>query len=180
MNPKTTLPDQKSDRKFESDNPVLSLLNKLCNGLESAATWLGVALFSTMIVIVFYEVLMRYLFNSPTFWSEAMARAAMIWLVMLGLARGIRNLDNIRVDFLVDRFPQPLRSVCAWIRFAAVLAFSLVMIIYGGDLAIQNQSQINTGFEISVMWIYMAVPVSGTLILIFTLEHIIKGERRPF
>lgn len=141
---------------------------------------MGIALFSTMIVVVFYEVVMRYVFNSPTFWTEALARNAMIWLVFLGLARGVRNLDNIRVDFLVEHMPPWLQRLSAWIRYVVLVCFSSVMVYYGLKLAISNRNQIATGFEIPVMFIYLAVPVSGALILLFTLELILNREIRPF
>ena len=64
----------------------MSTYFKLCEMLESLVTRIGILLFAAMITVVFYEVVMRYVFGSPTFWSEAAARAAMIWLVMLGLA----------------------------------------------------------------------------------------------
>ena len=51
----------------------------------------GVVLFSVMIAVVFYEIVVRYVFNAPTFWAEPLARNAMIWMVMLGLAVGIRQ-----------------------------------------------------------------------------------------
>ena len=155
-------------------------MNKICDVIEAVVKWVGTIMFATMISVVFYEVVMRYIFNSPTFWSEALARDAMIWLVMLGLARGIRNLDNIRVDFLVGHMPEWLQKASAWIRFATLICFSFVMVYHGFLLAIGNRKQIATGFGISVMFIYIAVPVSGILILLFALELILKRETRPF
>ncbi|WP_306152508.1 TRAP transporter small permease [Roseovarius sp. MMSF_3281] len=155
-------------------------LERVCSRVEQVATAVGVGLFVTMIAVVFFEVVMRYLFSSPTFWSEALARAAMIWLVMLGLARGVRRMDNIRVDFLVDQMPRPLQHLCAWLRFAAVTVFALVMLVYGTQMALANWNTMNTGFEISMTWIYLAVPVSGALILLFTVELVAKGERGFF
>ena len=128
---------------------------KLCEMLESLVTRIGILLFAAMITVVFYEVVMRYVFGSPTFWSEAAARAAMIWLVMLGLARGVRRLDNIRVDFLVDQMPPRLQWLCAWGRFAAVGFFAFVMVFYGTRMALANWTNMNTGFEISMTWIYL-------------------------
>jgi TRAP-type C4-dicarboxylate transport system permease small subunit len=99
---------------------------------------------------------------------------------MLGLARGVRRLDNIRVDFLVDQMPPRLQWLCAWGRFAAVGFFAFVMVFYGTRMALANWTNMNTGFEISMAWIYLAVPVSGVLILLFTFELIFKGERGFF
>lgn len=155
-------------------------MKQLCNVVEMIAKWLGIALFSIMISVVFYEVVMRYVFNSPTVWTEALARMAMIWLVFLGFARGLRHLDNIRVDFLVGRMNPRMQKVCAVIRYIALISFALVLAYYGWILALDNINQIATGFEIPVMYIYLAVPVSAIMIILFAIELILKKETRPF
>lgn len=156
------------------------LLYRLCDVLEAVFKVAGVTLFTVMIVTVFYEVVMRYVFNAPTFWSEPLARNAMIWLVLLGLAVGIRHRDNINVDFLVERFPPWLQPVLAWVRFVFVFAFAGVLLVHGYDIAVLNLRQEITGLEIPVFFVYIAIPIAAFGMLLFTLELIVKGHRGTF
>src|ERR687892_2491350 len=76
----------------ETVSPGSRALTHIGNALEFAAGSVCVLLFATMIVVVFYEVVSRYLFNAPTFWSGELARYAMVWLVLLGMAIAVRRM----------------------------------------------------------------------------------------
>ena len=120
-------------------------LFRVCDGVEALFKAIGVLLFTIMIAAVFYEVVMRYVFNAPTFWAEPLARNAMIWMVLLGLAVGIRQKENICVDFIADRFVDPWRRYIAWVRIALVIAFAGVLLVYGAEMAALNMRQTITG-----------------------------------
>jgi len=140
----------------------------------------GTVLFIIMIVSVFYEVIMRYVFNAPTFWSEALARNSMIWVVVLGLSLGIRKKDNIRVDFIVLMLPRGVQMALGYLRIALVVVFATVFLIHGMRLAITNLTQTVTGLGIPVFWIYICVPLSGLCMLIFLAEALLKEDTSPF
>lgn len=158
----------------------MKALVRVCDVMEETARLIGIVLFAIMIVVVFYEVVARYLFNAPTFWSAALARLAMVWLVMLGLARGLRVKDNIRVDFLVEQMPRKLQIAAAWLRLAAVAIFALVMVVFGLQLSIGSMNHMIGGLQIAKAWLYLSVPVAGALILLFTVENIAKGDLEVF
>ncbi|WP_420392471.1 TRAP transporter small permease [Acuticoccus sp.] len=147
---------------------------------EAILRFAAVILFAVMIVTVSYEVVMRYVFGAPTFWSEELARTSMIWLVMLGFALGIRHQANIRVDFLLEAFPTWAQRAAAWARFACVAAFAIVLLVHGWQLASSNMRQTMPGLGIGVFWLYLSVPVSAVAMLLFTAELILKGERGAF
>ena len=159
---------------------MLQLTTRVCDVAEGFIRAIGTMLFVVMIASVFYEVVMRYVFDSPTFWSEALARNAMIWVVVLGLALGIRKKDNIRVDFLVAALPAGLRGALGLVRIGLVAAFAAVFVIYGSRLAISNLSQTVAGLGIPVFWIYLCVPLSGLCMLLFLAELLLKRDLEVF
>ena len=153
---------------------------RFCGAVENLVAKIGVVLFISMISAVFYEVIMRYVFNAPTFWSEALARAAMVWLVMLW-ARQRHPAHGQHPRRLSGR--SHARDAEMVVRLAALCGCAGLCRCPGRvrfpDGAF-NWSNINTGFEISMAWIYLAVPVSGVLIILFTIELIVTGERGYF
>ncbi|MEO1193808.1 MAG: TRAP transporter small permease [Pseudomonadota bacterium] len=156
------------------------LFYRLCDLVEWLFKGAGFLLFCIMIVAVFYEVVMRYVFNAPTFWSEPLARNAMIWMVLLGLAVGIRHKDNICVDFIDARLPERLKPVAAWLRFGFAFAFAAVLLIYGWKMASVNLRQTITGLGLPVFYIQMVVPIAAFGMLLFLVELIVKGDRGRF
>ena len=63
------------------------------------AIFAGVALMSLMLLIV-YAVVMRYIFNSPILWALDCARVGLVVLVFFGLAYCGLTGGHIAVDFL--------------------------------------------------------------------------------
>ena len=149
---------------------MVSALHRVCDLVEAAFKLMGVILFTVMIIVVFYEIVMRYIFGAPTFWAEPLARNAMIWMVLLGLAIGIRQKENICVDFLADRIAGPARPVIAVIRFLLVLAFAGVMVFYGAKMAMVNMRQTITGLNIPTGWVQVVVPIAATGMILFIVE----------
>lgn len=148
--------------------------------LELVAGLLTVVLFAVMIVVVSYEVVMRYVFNAPTFWSGELARWSMVWLALIGLALAVRHLDNIRVDVLADTVPRPVQVAMAALRYVFAFAFAIVMLIYGVRLMRLNATQISPGLEWPVSILYLAPTVSAVLMLYFLAELVLRREIRPF
>jgi len=50
----------------------------------AANRWLLIVVLAAMVVIVFANVCMRYVFGTSVIWSEEVARHLMIWLTFLG------------------------------------------------------------------------------------------------
>ncbi|ORE91342.1 TRAP transporter small permease [Acuticoccus yangtzensis] len=152
----------------------------VCDCLEAVAGLLVVVLFALMIGVVSYEVVMRYVFNAPTFWSGELARWAMVWVALVGLALAVRHLDNIKVDVLVDAVPRPVQVVMAILRFVFAFAFAGVMLVYGIRLMRLNAGQTSPGLEWSVSILYLAPTVSAVLMLAFLAELALRRDIRPF
>ena len=67
------------------------------NKLVKYSGYLASALFITIGFIVSYEVIMRYLFNSPTIWVNEVSRFLQIWATYLALTYSFHKSDFIRI-----------------------------------------------------------------------------------
>ncbi len=152
------------------------MLANLCDWTESLFKLAGVILFTAMIAAVSIEIIMRYLFNQPTFWAEPLARNAMIWMVILGLAVGIRHKENICVDFIADRMTGPLRLIIAWLRIALLLGFSGVFLVHGTQMARMNMRQTITGLDVPAGVVQLVVPIAALGMILFAVELIAKRD----
>jgi len=76
-----------------------------------------------MTVIVFYDVVMRYIFNSPTIWALEMSEYMLVFLGFIGAAEMQRQKANIKMDYLYVKFSPGMR------RYIDVFS-SLLMIIF--------------------------------------------------
>ena len=75
-------------------------VSRVADCAETITRPVCIVAFAIMVVVVFYEVVARYVFSRPTFWSEPLARMALVWVVLMGFSLGTRHREHIRVDGL--------------------------------------------------------------------------------
>jgi len=138
----------------------------LAKTLSSITEKLLVALLSAMTLIVFAQVLFRYVLKSPLYWSEEAARYIMIWIVFLGASVGIRKASHLGFTWYVERSSSEVRRVCALIAHLGLLAFSLNITYYGSIITLQNTEQLSPGLQMPVAFVYACLPVGGILCII--------------
>ena len=82
-----------------------------------------------MAVLVFFQVVMRYVFSAPTSWSDEIAVYAMLWSVYISASWAVRERAHIRVMNLINLFPGRIGlglavlSDLVWFVFAIYLTW---------------------------------------------------------
>ena len=128
------------------------------------------AALAVMGILVFGNVVLRYVFNSGIAVSEELSRLLFVWLIFLGAVIASAQRAHIGFDTLVRKSPP-------WLRKILVLVTGLLMLVACG-IFIQGgwkQTVINLGnsypvLEISYAWLYGVAVVFGCL-LIFPVLH---------
>ncbi len=107
-------------------------------------------------------------------WSGEAATFALVWVSMMGGAAGLRRGYRIGITVLYKKLtPGAARAV----RVAAdvlVLAFFLVMVVYGLQQTQVNIRQTSPAMGLSMAFPYAALPVGFALMFLFTLEETIR------
>ena len=97
--------------------------------------YLASALFIAIGFIVSYEVIMRYLFNSPTIWVNEVSRFLQIWATYLALTYSFHKKDFIRITVIYDRLNENGKKILDFISFIFILIFSSFVVYYGWLIA---------------------------------------------
>lgn len=92
---------------------------------------LTMILIAAIVAVMFYEVVLRYVFEAPTLWANELS----LWLaggVFLGAGLyAMQQRSHIRIFIIYDMCPRWLQRVFDVISTALIVAFS-AGIIYGG------------------------------------------------
>lgn len=123
-------------------------------------------LLSAMTVIVFAQVIFRYILNTPLYWSEEAARYIMIWIVFLGASIGIRKGSHLGFTWFVERSKPKARRIFGLVAHLGLLAFALNITYYGTIITFQNLDQVSPGLQLPVAFVYACLPVGGILAII--------------
>lgn len=101
------------------------MLLKLKSFIDKFSDTLGViasALLIFLLVNVFYDVIMRYLFNDVSIGFQELEWHLYASIFMLGISYTIKNDGHVRVDVIYDKLGYQAQ---AWINIGGVLLFIL-------------------------------------------------------
>jgi len=132
-----------------------------------------------MTVLVTYQVVARYLFNSPSGISEVLSRYFFIWLILIGSAYVFGLREHMAITFIKQKFSQKSQVyIEMFIEFSTATFAFLIMIIGGYNSVVRQMWQLDSALQIPMGVIYSAIPISGGLIIFYFLYQELKLFRR--
>jgi TRAP-type C4-dicarboxylate transport system permease small subunit len=97
------------------------------NLLVRAAEWLLIALLAVMVVLVFGNVVLRYVFNSGIVFSEEVSRFVFMWLTLIGALVVMKDNAHLGMSSVVDRLGETGKRLCRFVSDSLTLACCLLL-----------------------------------------------------
>jgi TRAP-type transport system small permease protein len=129
---------------------------------------LASALLIFTFAVVALQIVTRFIFRDPLFWTEEAARYAFVWIVALGASAAVTSRTHITMDIISMMLPPRTRLILRLVLDVMVLAALLLLAWYGffGTLRANNVMSIAIGVPES--WLYGALPVFAVLAAVRT------------
>ena len=108
---------------------------EIYNKIIKYSGYLASALFVSIGFIISYEVIMRYIFNSPTVWVNEISRFLQIWATYLALTYTFHKKEFIRITVLYDKLNKKGKKILDFISDIFILTFSLFVLYFGWLIA---------------------------------------------
>ncbi|MEO9529949.1 TRAP transporter small permease [Roseibium sp.] len=131
--------------------------------------------FTVLVACVVWQVISRYVLQSPSTVTDEMARFLFIWVALLGGAYTLGQRRHLAIDLLpmITRGLARLLVNCGII--AAIALFAAVVMVYGGlDLVSRTleTGQVSPALRLPMGLIYTAIPFSGLCMLYYCLTFL--------
>lgn len=152
-------------------------MNRLDNIFNKAEEYFcGAALFSTLVVL-FINVVLRYIFQSSTTWAEELIRYLMVWTAFIGGSICVRKGIHVGIDFFLQFMGDKGKLQLARVINFICGIFSLLMTYYGWELVKFNMQsgQVTPALGIPMFIPYLAAPLGFLLMGI----RFFQGTFRP-
>ena len=150
-------------------------MKNLKHFIDRSVEIICIFLLAAMTLLVTYQVIMRYCFNSPSTFSEVLAKYLFVWLVMICSAYVFGLREHMNIGVFRDKLPIKLRLIVEIISEITVLIFAWSVMVVGGSTgAIRQMIQLDSALEIPIGLIYMIIPVSGLLISFYFIYNQIQ------
>ena len=145
---------------------VVTLLRRAERPISFLLDMTSVSLLAALVVIIFQEVAMRYVFNSPGKWSEELAIALLIWFGYLGIVVGYRDDRHLSLTFFSDRLPAAGQTILLVFSDVTVLAFCLLMAWQGVKVAKLDAINTMPATGIAMSWVSIVLTVAGCAMIL--------------
>jgi TRAP-type C4-dicarboxylate transport system permease small subunit len=146
-------------------------LSEFGSWIETALIVICGILLCIMASSVFFEVLIRYVINAPTSWTEEVAQFVLVWYGLLAAAVGARKGIHFAIRWGVIRFSERARWIIRLGVNVLVIVFLSSLMWLGLDYLDIVANQTSTGSEINMRIPWAGIPVGiGAVLAMYVLE----------
>lgn len=128
--------------------------------LQRVAELFMVLALAGMVVAVFVNVVLRYVFNTSMVSYEEISRLLFVWLVAIGSIVAAYECSHLGFDMVTSRVSPPVRKLLFWLTQALVVT-CMLLLLWG------SWAQVQAGMASysTVMGYPLALGAAATLVL---------------
>ena len=136
-----------------------------------------IVVLSIMLLSVIWQVLSRYVLQSPSTLTDEISSYSLIWFGLLGAAYASGKHLHLAIDLVSENLIREKPKLFNGIVYVSVIVFAFLVMVIGGIRLVQLSfqfEQTSAALEIPLGFIYMVVPFSGLLICYYNLDSFIS------
>jgi TRAP-type C4-dicarboxylate transport system permease small subunit len=154
----------------ESWFSMKNFLDTLFRGIE-----ILMAFFLTvMIVLVFLNVVLRYIFSTGFASSEEIARLCFIYLVYLGAIGAMRDNQHLIIDSILSRVPSLYQKILYFLVQAGIIWVMAILTTGSWQLVIQNLGDRWVATQFPIFLVYGVGLITGISITLIALANLYR------
>ncbi|GFN21706.1 TRAP transporter small permease [Thermanaeromonas sp. C210] len=142
--------------------------------LETAARGLSLllgVLMLLMVVVIFAQVIARYVLHNSLSWSEEIGRYLFIWITFLGAVIGVKERLHVGVDVVVNAVPPGVRRIPVLVGNLLMIVFVAYMLQGSFKLLELGRHQVSPATSIPMLYPYLILPLASILMLVYLLVN---------
>lgn len=126
------------------------------------------------VILIFAQVVMRYVFSSSLSWSEELARYLFLWQIWVGASFAAKHEKHLRTDILKGAVPDKYKNcvelvaVIIWLVFSIFLTCKSTLLV----ITIGKMHQLSPAMRMPMIYAYASVPIGCCLMSIRLIQNI--------
>jgi len=162
----------------------MRIWNKIGQAIDASNEGLGrVGWFLVLFLMSFglYDVIMRYLFNSPSLWIWIILQQGMVMLA--AIAGGYAFYSFVKLDLLYNRFSTRGKALADILTFSFTLLYCVVLIWKGiehAEASIAIRQATPTAIRLPIYHLKAMIPVGVFFFLLVAVKKFVYDVRIVF
>ena len=153
---------------------MVKIIHKVTDTINKVFVAVSAAAMFAMLLVVFYSVVMRYVFNNSPAWGDELSRYLYVWIQLLGGAVCTYYMSHTSVSFLSDKLKGKARRVYMIITNLMFLLIGYLMVRYGWEWMMLNKDTLLAAMApLTKKVVNFPIPMTGCVIILDSVRHII-------
>lgn len=142
---------------------------------DKIASFMTMLLAIALVIIVFFQVINRFILHIPAPWTEELARYMFVWVSLVGAAKALKDNAQVRTYFLISKLPYKIGIIVALIGEVVALYFYFYIMFFVGWKwsSYGLRESCDTVPWLPMFYMYVSVPFSGVLMSLFSMNGIV-------
>jgi len=156
---------------------MLKAFDRLLEWITAVVKYTMIVMTCVIFFITTITVFTRYLLDFVPSWSEEVPRYLLVWITYLGAALAVKFKEHISLDVFFNMMPLRARQVGHLLLNGLVSIVGTIMVVYGFSLLYQFKDDLMESIPVTNFWLYLVMPVSGVLMLLYLVQDTWKRIR---
>jgi TRAP-type C4-dicarboxylate transport system permease small subunit len=155
---------------------------QLIAGIDLVLRRFLIILMALIVLAVTWQVFTRFIIRDPSSYTEELARFLLIWIGILGAAYALRTRAHLGIDLIAQRVGEKDRKRIQVTVYSTVIFFAFFVMVVGGIRLVNitfSLNQISAAMGIRMGYIYTVLPLSGILMIIYSLLLMFDSSEQP-
>jgi len=157
----------------EKKGMIKAILDSTVEKIKTGSNAFLLTLMIGMALVLGANIILRFFFNYPLFWSNTISRYAYIHIVLLGTAISYMEGQHAQINFVYDALPRGFKIVFDVLHILVMMSLSIVLVIIGIKKSV---SMWNVHAPVipwlSVGIVYLAVPICAAVMAVFLIQKL--------
>lgn len=135
-----------------------------------------VIIMAVMVLNVLWQVGSRFILQSPSSFTDELARYLLIWLSILGASYVTGKRMHLSIDLLMQRSGPARQKKLNTLIYSIVAIFALLVMVVGGSrlvYVVSSLGQTSPALEIPLSVVYIVLPIGGVIIIYYSILNIL-------
>ncbi len=125
-----------------------------------------ISLYASLVFLVSFQVIARFIFNIPAAWTEELARSIFIYTVFISGSLAIERKVNVSFDLILDSLQGKAWIGMYTVSFILNMIFISIMAFLGVLLMQKNSIAVSPLLKIPVWQVNLAIPLGACLMFV--------------
>ncbi len=143
-----------------------------------ALEWLAMISLVVMTVVVFFDVILRYIFNQGMPWTQEIATLLLVWFSLIGMAIGVGEKIHISIEMFTMKCSKKVIGILETIDHLLIAGIGVMMLVYGVQIMNVTKNSTMPATKMPSAVLYIILPLSGILVFLNALIVAAKRDKQ--